>query len=77
MASDQGSFPLLHFFHLELTDGILTKNYLIDDGLIANNPSLYAFILAKYLSKARKLADRIRLLSFSTGSFQLPKNKQF
>ena len=49
----------------ELRDGFYTKNYLIDGGLIANNPGLYAYFITKYLSKNK--SNRIRMLSFSTG----------
>jgi len=50
-----------------LRDGFFNTNYLIDGGLIANNPGLYAYLLTKYLSKKIDKGDRIRLLSFSTG----------
>lgn len=40
---------------------------MIDGGLIANNPGLYAYMLTKYLSKNINKGDRIRMLSFSTG----------
>lgn len=58
-----------------LRDGFYTKNYLIDGGLIANNPGLYAYMLTKYLSQAKNKGDRIRLLSFSTGI--APQTKDF
>jgi patatin-like phospholipase/acyl hydrolase len=50
-----------------LRDGFFNTNYLIDGGLIANNPGLYAYMLSKYLSKKIDKGDRIRMLSFSTG----------
>ena len=50
-----------------LRDGFYTTNYLIDGGLIANNPGLYSYMLSKYVSKNLNKGDRILLLSFSTG----------
>jgi patatin-like phospholipase/acyl hydrolase len=58
-----------------LRDGFFNTNYLIDGGLIANNPGLYSYMLTKYLSKKLDKGDRIRLLSFSTGI--APQTKDF
>lgn len=48
---------------------------MIDGGVIANNPSIYAYQLARYFNEVRKKASDIRILSLAAGNSKFTKIK--
>jgi patatin-like phospholipase/acyl hydrolase len=53
----------IYFDPMNYTDKFDVTEYLVDGGVICNNPSLYAYLYAKYFKKHKN----IRLISLGTG----------
>ena len=62
------SAPMV-FQPLQLTTKVgQLVQYLIDGGVVANNPSIYAYIVARYFNEVRPKAEDFRIMSLAAGN---------